>query len=37
MNNVEISEKLKNIEKELEYKRIERRELAEIYEKEKSL
>lgn len=35
MNNVEISEKLKNIEKELEYKRIERRELAEIYEKEK--
>ena len=35
MNNVEISEKLKNIEKELEYKRIERRELAEISEKEK--
>lgn len=35
MNNAEISEKLKNMEKELEYKRIERRELAEIYENEK--
>ncbi len=35
VDNVEISEKLKNIEKELEYKRIERRELTEIYEKEK--
>lgn len=35
MNNGEISERLKNIEKELEYKKIERRELVEIYEKEK--
>ncbi|MCI8667983.1 MAG: ABC transporter ATP-binding protein [Lachnospiraceae bacterium] len=35
MNNAEVSEKLKNIEKELEFKRIERRELAEIYENEK--
>ncbi len=36
MNNGEISTRLKSIEEDLETKRLERRELVEIYEKEKT-